>query len=335
MKVSIKQLLRFPGTSVQLTRFLLRQKHFMAGTLYHDIAEARQSNDGSLQEKDFRKMIQYYGYFVPAILGEAFCLLHGRKMTKKQRTASTYQGAMTGLSDDFFDDHDKQDAKLKELIDKPFEMQGANSNECLFLTFYRKALENVADKSPLQAAILRIYYAQLESKKQFKPDLDKDEIWQITKQKGGESLLFYRSVFPFPLNKDEEELLFATGAMMQLGNDIFDVHKDYNSAISTLLTRSDHISEVREKYQSILSDVINLLQYAEFPSENKQRFFRIISFAFCSRTSVCLDFLEKSEASTGGSFNPAKCSREQLICDMENPGNFLKSIGYYVQKISH
>jgi hypothetical protein len=40
---------------------------------------AKQSNDGSLDESDFKKITHYYGLAVPAILGEAFCALHGRK----------------------------------------------------------------------------------------------------------------------------------------------------------------------------------------------------------------------------------------------------------------
>ena len=80
-----------------------RQNKFIQKNINPLLDEAKKINDGNLEENDLKKITGYYGLAVPAILGEAFCTLRGKKMTDKERLASTCQGAMTGLGDDFFD----------------------------------------------------------------------------------------------------------------------------------------------------------------------------------------------------------------------------------------
>jgi hypothetical protein len=54
--------------------------------------------------------------------------------------------------------------------------------------------------------------------------------------KGGSSVLFYRTAFSPEVSGKEKILINNLGAMMQLGNDIFDVYKDRESGINTLVT---------------------------------------------------------------------------------------------------
>ena len=124
----------------RLTRFLLlfpiylrlrsdirRQERYLASVLNKDITEAKRSDDGTLDEQDFDKIKNYYGFGVPAIVGESFCTLRGKKMSEKERTACTYQGALTGLYDDFFDKTNLTDDQIKSMMNDPFAFQPDSS----------------------------------------------------------------------------------------------------------------------------------------------------------------------------------------------------------------
>ena len=102
-KSVLENLINLPKTYISLLNDEKRQRLYIRNQLFPEIEEAKKTNDGSLDDNDFKKIEQYYGFGVPAILGESFCTLRGSMMTPKERKASTYQGAMTGLFDDFFD----------------------------------------------------------------------------------------------------------------------------------------------------------------------------------------------------------------------------------------
>ena len=116
------------------------QNKFIQKNINPLLDESKKMDDGSLDENDLKKITGYYGLAVPAILGEAFCALRGKEMTNKERLASTCQGAMTGLGDDFFDKQRLSEAALKDFIESPELFTGNTGSEKLFLHFYKTAL---------------------------------------------------------------------------------------------------------------------------------------------------------------------------------------------------
>jgi hypothetical protein len=333
MPLTIKKYLGL-GQSILLVILQLRkQRKFLSDAISPLLAHAWENNDGTLNETDFKKITHYYGWAVPAILGEAFCVLRGKKMSGKERLASTCQGAMTGLFDDFFDKDYMDDEKVKSKINPLQSHDNQQSNERLFNSFYEKALINVPDKSRMQHALLAVHNAQVKSKKQADPSLTLGEIQAVTEEKGGTSLLFYRTAF-LPLPSDKEiSLLFHLGATMQLANDIFDVYKDRENNIRTLMTEATKVNTVR----SLLSD---RLEYAykeayllPYDQPGIRKFLNNLSLGIFSRSFVCLDHLEKNEKLTGGHFDVKAYSRAQLICDMDTKKNMLRSAAYHLETI--
>ena len=251
-------------------------------------------------------------------------------MSDQERQALTYQGAMTGLFDDFFDKQDMPDMLLKTLIEKPDELPGNNSSEKLFLSFYKKALQHAHDPSSTLQYLRKVYEAQVESKRQaIKGSLNASEILRITIQKGGVSVLFYRTVLSNPLNKEEKEALYQMGGLMQLGNDIFDVYKDCQGKIDTPATTATKISEVRKLFQTQMEKSFSLFFKTSYSHKNIKRFLRLISMSLCSRCFVCLDQLEEKERTSNNVFTPHQYNRKDLICDMQKTSNKWKTIKYF------
>ena len=163
-----------------------RQQEFIKETLAIDIREIKKDNDNTLTEKDFKKIFTYYGSAVPAVLGEGFCLLRGKKMTDTERYKLTYMGALTGLFDDLFDEKNTEENHIKELVNNPSESVAANSHEKLFIRFYEKVLES-GNSALVKEHLNRVYNAQVLSKGQKDPGIREEDIRYITIEKGANS----------------------------------------------------------------------------------------------------------------------------------------------------
>ncbi len=318
--------IKIPSLYFFLRKSFKVQKIFMEKSILLDLKDIDKDNDQSLTEKDFTKIRQYYGLAVP-IIGEIFCLLRGIKMTSSERRTLTYLGGLTGLFDDFFDEKDTPVEHIKELINNPAIEICKNVHEKLFVRFYLKALAKEGSEQ-IKSIFNSVYKAQVLSKQQTDEDLSSEDILNITKQKGGVSILFYRSALNGRPSETEKELLMKIGLLGQLENDIFDIYQDYQEKIHTLATRTSSIKNLRAYYQSILNDVYNLIEQSGFPKRNKMRFARFIAI-IAARGLVCLDQLEKLE--NDNRFNLQKYSREELICDMGTFKNTFKWLAYYLK----
>ena len=327
--MNFSKLISGPLLAYRLINNLNRQKQFLHQHIQPVLDSAMEKNDGSLEAGDIKKITGYYGLAVPAILGEAFCALRGNEMIFKERMASTCQGAMTGLFDDFFDKQLLTDAALKAFIDHPEQFNGNTSNEKLFLFFYKTAIDNCNDVGLMKEHLYKVYHAQVDSKKQGMPGLTGEEIKEITIRKGGASVLFYRTVFTNRMNSEEEKMLFQLGGLMQLSNDIFDLYKDQQAAIQTLVTTTKDIKEIRNLFTELLQQGYAAAYAAGYSKENTRKFIDIVSLGIFSRCFVCLDQLEEKQKSSNNIFSPSLYTRKDMICDMDTVSNKWRSLVYH------
>ena len=327
----LRNTLQTPQLLYSLIKKIGVQKNFIKEKIDPELDAAKRTGDGSMDDKDFKKIRGYYGLAVPGILGEAFCALRGKGMTKKERLASTCQGVITGLGDDFFDKQGISNEALKELIDQPQRFGGSSAYEKLSLHFLRTALANVPDPRSMQDQLTQVYHAQVLSKRQSGAAISYGEIKDITICKGAESLLFYRTVFSNPMKRGEEKMLYCLGGLMQLSNDIFDVYEDTQHGIQTLLTTATNISDIRRLFLALMYMGYEAAYKTGYPRHNIKKFIHIISISIFSRCLVCLDQLEANEKRSGKVFTPHAYSRKELICDMDTAGNKWRSVRYHIK----
>lgn len=196
--------------------------------------------------------------------------------------------------------------------------------------FKKKTIEYSFAPKFLNKTSMDVYEVQLKSKKQNSSHIEKDEIKHITLQKGGLSLLNYRSVLEGYPGKEEEKMIYSLGSLGQLVNDIFDIHKDHQDNIKTLATTETKMDNLRKILEVLLNETLTLVKQTDFPKKNKNHFMRFICLAV-STGFVCLDFLEKNEKSTNNIFSINDYNRKDLICDMEKPRNLTKALIYYTK----
>ncbi len=325
--------LQTPGTLFSILENLGKQKLFIKKNILPFLEEAVQSRDGSFDNEDLKKITNYYGLAVPAVLGEAFCALRGKKMSGAERLASTCLGAITGMGDDFFDKERLGEEELKNLLTHPEDATGKTAGEKLSLYFYKTAILNAPDRQLIQRSLFRVFVAQVESRRQKKNNLTPEEIKNITLNKGGVSLLFYRTIFSNQLEEAEEKMLYSLGGLMQLSNDIFDVYKDITDGVNTLMTTANRVNDVRALFSELLKEGYEAAHKTGYERANIKKFLNIISIGIFSRCFVCLDHLEKSEALSDNVFTPQLYNRKQLICDMDTALNKWRSVWYHIRNV--
>ena len=314
-------------TVIQTLRHLHTQERYLQQMVEPILAQARETNDGSLSDKDFHKINRYYGLAVPAILGEAFAALQNRSLTSTERRCLTAQGAMTGLFDDFFDDRYLSDSSIEALLEATV-IDAGRSNEALFGHFFREALQTTPDATHLRKRLNEVHRAQADSRLQLLASTSLNDIQRITFDKGGYSLLFYRTGLSPQETPDEANWLFGLGAMMQLSNDVFDVYKDREAGVRTLITEATHIPDIRNFFLNTLKPLYREASHYG-TARSAQSFLSCITLGIFARTLVCLDQLAALQTPASPAFQVHHHSRKQLICDMDTWTNKLKSLRYY------
>ena len=312
MAGNMTRLIYFFPTYFSMLKGFKTQRVFLEHELEPLIQKAIQTNDGSLDHEDISKIREYYGFGVPAIVGEGFCTLRGQAMTATERQASTFQGAITGLFDDFFDKTRMSLEQIREMMQRPQNFKPGSSLEELFIAFLLKVHNNSPDRDKLNQAFDEVFKVQVKSLSQEENDLHSTELREITFAKGGYSLLFYRSVFKNSLVKGEEEAIFQVGALMQLANDLFDVYEDSRQGIKTLITIAKHIDELRAIYQAQLNKAIEAVRRLDYPEARIRIYLHKLSLGI-SRCMVCFEQLEQLEKNNNAVFDPMQFNREQLI----------------------
>jgi len=327
MVKTIRNTIQLPAILVKLSRNLRKQKKFLRNNIAPLLNQASSTNDGTLTAKEFMKINRYYGLAVPAILGEAFCRLRRKPMSESERWASTSQGIITGLFDDFFDDLNLPQNLIVNMVEHPENIVPGSSNEKLFLEFYLRTLKEAAHPNMIKQQFLLVNKAQVASIEQENLNIKNDRIWEITQKKGGDSVLFYRTAFDNLLAVGEKETLFQLGSLMQLENDIFDIYKDAQSKIATLPTTLSRVEYLRELYKKQIDLLIDLCYKMEYPKK-QIRYFLDSVMPVINRGFVCLDQYKRLEKTSAGIFDVNVYTRKQLICDMEKAGNILSAVKY-------
>ncbi len=313
----------YVAVSAKLVAQLKRQRNYLKKNLEPHLAAAQKSNDGSLEATDFAKIRNYYALFVVAIVGENYCTLRGIKMTDRERKVLTFQGALTGLYDDFFDHPKRKNARVMEMMANPFSYAAENSVEKLFLFFLQQVHQNLQNKKDFEAIFLKIFKVQIDTEKQINSTLSAQALKKISNDKGGLSHLFYRITLSNPFGQQEHDCIYELGSLLQQVNDIFDVWKDSTNGISTFVTASKDMRQTKHEFESQLQKVYEMVLYLDYEKSNKRDFFLQLMILI-GMGIVSLNQYIKLQEGTNKEFNPLDFTRHQLVCDMQQKSNLVK-----------
>jgi hypothetical protein len=273
------------------------------------------------------KILDYYAVFVPVVLGRGFCSLFGRTLTAEERRLQTLLGVITPFFDDFFDIERLTDAQIFRMMEDPFHSTPGTMMQDAFIGYGKEILTKMPDETFFRDVAHRVYEAQILSRRQESEDAGQEEIKQITAAKGGNSLLFYYSALSLPHDESLLKMVYQTGSLLQLSNDIFDAYKDREKGIRTLVACYEDIALLKQyftdEYHALTATVLNL----PFPRKNIRQFFFRINLML-TITFVALKQFAEVQERNGGRFILSECSRKDLICDRDRKLNMIRWLKY-------
>jgi len=254
-----------------------------------------------------------------AITNHWFSLLRGEKPSAQEITNAIFLGAFTPIADDLMDG---QNITFEELL----ERNNTESADAVLFTFLYKKLapllqENLLFKSYFEKAHL----AQNHSLKQLqKAPISTEELKQISFNKGGFYTTLYRMVLQNKPLPGEEEAIYTLGAILQLLNDLFDIHKDFHNGVQTLATNTRDIHFMRAELTGLEQKFISQYIALAYPEKAKRASLASV-MAIVTRGHVALDYYQNLQGNAAH-LNVATYLRKTLIVDMEKPGNIWKNL---------
>jgi hypothetical protein len=259
------------------------------------------------------------------------CLEHliGTQLSSKQIESASLFCGITPMLDDLMDEENYSDEEINLLVNKILPRNTLEERICIGL--FDDLSERVGDIRSHPVFQSALAY-QLKSRAQSdKTALTFQEIEQITLKKGGYSFLLSLQVIAPDLLNDPriEAAVFHLGATVQLTNDIYDIYKDRESGLQTLLTTTSNMNAFRAYFEKYIAETQGLIENLPYTKQRKKtllfQYNGMLAFA-----RVALNQLQDNQGQTEGIFRLELYSRSQLVCDMHQWGNQKLVLNYLI-----
>ncbi len=201
------------------------------------IADLQLPHPESLTSKEKRRLQHYFygGTFLSVI----FSALRGHTRSPEEKHRLTNLSALAYFFDDLVDSFRGRDDTGILWRDNPEEYGlAADDHRRLALHF----LHNIYNELPaghlsfFKSVMHQVFNTETAGRQQDIHQPGLAEIAQITREKGGNSVLLFRAVHdPIP-SAEEQAALMEFGHLIQYCDDIFDVWFDHHEGISTVAT---------------------------------------------------------------------------------------------------
>jgi len=284
---------------------------------------------------ELRGIVAHHGYAISAqtedrirlytmliaITSHWFCLLRGTPPNREEIDYALRLGAFTPVADDLMDDSGLSFEDLHAQTDH-------SSSEHVLFAYLLERLNSLRQMSPaFNRYFVEAHKAQNVSLLQLqKEPLDLAYLEHITYEKGGYYALLYRTVLQHPLMEGEQEFVYTVGAITQILNDIFDLHKDFHNGVQSIVTRTADMHVASRTLNDLVERLRKEIFALDYPQKNKDRAFRSI-LAIVARGYVALEHFFKVQGSRP-KIDVAAHSQVELLVDMEKPVNVWKNVYY-------
>lgn len=254
-----------------------------------------------------------------AITNYWFATLRGYKPTRTEAKNAIYLGAFTPIADDLMD---VQNITFEEL--QSIEIK--KDADALLFHYLNEKLKSVLHEKPLFAHYFKLAHAaQNVSLKQLSTTpLPTGTLKQITYNKGGYYTTLYRMVLQNPPQQNEEKAIYLLGSILQLLNDLFDIHKDFHNGVQTLVTANPDMRSIAKRLAGLSGQFKTVFYGLNYPLSRKKKAYRAI-MAIVSRGDVALAHYQKLQGEAAA-LPIAQYGRKPLIVDMEKLGNIRKNL---------
>jgi hypothetical protein len=285
--------------------------------------------------------IKYHGEFDPVLIkkvakyqsiqlhfvANAFSGIFNRKNNKEESLRNIQYFLMTVLYDELTDELKVDEQRVYDISYHPEKVTPTNFKERVLLAIHLNLISQVQHEKTYWEVIKQVHLAQKDSAKQFNENISIDTLLDITKRKGGYSLLMCRHYLIDPFNQQIDDCWYHLGGLIQMTNDLYDTYKDTQDGIHTFANVEKDIAKMEMFYvqqKKLLKNSIN-----ELPVNNisKQQLALKLSLipAF---GDIAINQLKLLQTNSTSLPNFKEIPRKSLIIDMEKMINKIRLIKY-------
>lgn len=315
------------------TVHVLKQYSFMRNWLKPLVAKHCNSLNYTLSKLEAKKVLDYYPVYTVCANAENYIFLKNRKLTLIERKRLTLMASMATLCDDLIDEDGWNENQLLDLLDDKLDYENL-SNKTKLIVLLNKEFKKLNVPEPYWTQLRRAFAAQADSIRQNNPDLTIEETLQISKDKNGNTSLLVASVINEEWTANELNLIYQTGVLGQLANDIYDAYKDVHDGIYTIVRKANNNAHLRQIFMTECERLYSYIDATHLTKKQKATL-RTRLAAVNSFGLVGLDKLQEVENKHGVNPQWQSIPRKELITDMAlwpSRFKFLDSI-FFLQKL--
>jgi len=222
--------LRMLWATIWLSLAFARAAWYFKRRALHDLGLPQAE---SLSSKEKRRL-QHYLYGA-TYLSVIFCMLRNRIRSRREKHRFTNLAALAYFFDDLVDSFRDRDDSGILWQDNPEVYGLAADGSGLALHFLHNIYQELppANLPRFRYYMHQVFNVETAGRQQDGEASELPELQRITAEKGGYSVLLFRSVLDNPLSEQEGETLYQLGYLVQLCDDIFDLWFDRKAGLRT------------------------------------------------------------------------------------------------------
>lgn len=237
--------------------------------------------------------------------------LRGRTLNKEEKYRFRHLAALASVFDDLTDSFREEGTR------SPIQHRYSLAEH--LLRQLRQSLP-ISQLAPFDALVARVYRVETH----WPQTQGLTEQIHLTKEKGGASVLLFRSVLDGPISGPEAHALFEFGGLIQWCDDLFDCWHDRQKGHATLVTRlmmARKWNVLQKIFDRQVRVVHQSLRNTAFPAQQTRTTAYVLHF-LVSITQVCLQHYQYMAATESGF---PWHSRTLMVVDMAKWGNRLRA----------
>jgi hypothetical protein len=288
----------------------------------HYLKQLEVKYNGNFDETVIKKVAKFQSiqlHFVAA----SFARLFSRSLSQHEMELNIKYITMTSLYDDLIDNDKANEALLNQIFYHPELVNPASYNERVLVALHMDLLNQVADRADYWYAMENIHIAQKDSSFQFDKNTSVEKIIDITKRKGGFSLLMFRHYLSDPKYTVLDECWYTLGGLIQMTNDLYDTYKDTQEGIRTFANQLQNVEEIEAIYKKQKDVLKSQIQKLPMSMSRKIEFSILIS-VIPSFGDIAIQQLKRIQGNSSSLPNFNEITRKELIIDMEKPSNIIR-----------
>jgi hypothetical protein len=212
----------------------------------------------------------------------------------------------------------------------PAQATPSSFSERVLIDTHLKLLNRVQNKEAYRIVLNKIHQAQIDSLEQLKNTISLERIISITERKGGYSLLMCRHYIEMTSNEAIDNCWYQLGGMIQMTNDLYDIHKDTISGVHTFANTQNNYEKIKADYELQIDKYKSSVFKLNYTNSNKLRF-QIKLSLIPALGYIALENLKQLQGKEERLKSFSAYPRKELIIDMEQLSNILNLFKYSYQ----